>query len=985
MPITFIPFQAFVPDGGDHGPGLAVAENALPVHGSWRTLRDVGTLSSAVKGPPTGAYVHIYQQSAAVQYMRPDGDVTTSGWESTSATFYSTLDEVTADDTDFVFAPGAPSAVALTVALSNPGASAASNYILRWRYRIPVLTSSGWTAKAEVLETSTVRATDTATGSAVTGWVQRELALSGAEIASIGNLNNLRLRFTATAPGSSQAARPVSTTAAGGYLDQAGGSTNLHTRIDEAVIDDADYIEGPTLALGGSSATYACGLTTSLTDPLTHSGWQWTYRLRARNAGVQVIARLKMGSTTIKTVTHSGLSTSLATVTHNLTTGEAALITDLATLSMEFESSYPSTATSTETQYARPASDLSAGGWSPSSGATLFPMLDEAVADDGDIIFSGSSTDAGCEMALGSVTLAGASDAHVWRIRARSFPVGSVVTAKLRQGATDIRTETLALNSSSFANLDFTLTTAERAAITDPTTLRVFFRWEKESSTAGAQAQISQTYLAVPEPRRARITYAALLLPAATRVEVSWGEFQVPDATVSYRGDVATRFAGTESSLEEVTTLGFTNRSGITYGAGDRPAGWNFCSIGPHVVATNRANEVQVRLNNSGNFQDCITSSASYKPKARFCAPFRNQLLLADINLSGHDPDEFWLSDTNNIRSFDTTAPSAALYQPVRSCPGQLTGVVGGDFAVLFKRRSVHGVDHVGGATGVRIRDISSSIGAPLGRSIVSAEGMIYFWDGGSFRRTNGYDPPETIGSPILSRYMVDAAFSDAAIAPIEPASILEEDSIISSWYDPVTRLIWWAYRAADDSAGINMWRKRRCVIYSPSEDRWSTALLPEQVLCVGVSEPTLAATDLQLARGSSLFTFDGTDTSWARFTSLDTLEMTLRTKRQSIALDEAERPMAVRITEVLPVLTTKPSSSAVPNFTVTVRATEDVYFRENVQTQTYTRDKANEAGWFPHSISGAWFEFEIVMPSLPGAVVAVQGIYVRWEPRGRA
>lgn len=986
MPIEFLPFNAFVPDGGDHGPGLAMAQNALPVHGSWRPLREAATISSQGDGPVTGQFVHVFQQETAVQYMRPDGDVSTTGWEaSTGSTFYSLLDETTANDNDFAFAPNAPSAVILIVSLSNPVASSATGHVIRWRYRIPVAPTSTWTVKMELLETTTVRATDTATGTAATAWVQRSYSLSGGEMAAITDRNNLRLRFTATAPGSTQAARPTSDVSLGGWLTDGGSSSSLYATIDETSPSDTDYVESPTLSLGGSSATYVAGLGATITDPLTHAGWQWVYRYAGRNAGVELVVRLKMGSTTIKTVTHSNASTSFTTATQNLSAAEAALITDFSALKMEMQASYPTSTSSTQTQVARPDDDVTNdGAWSPTTGSFLYAMLDEAVTDDGDLIYA--TTAGTCVVSLDPVVAAGASDSHVWVVRGRKSVATAIVTTKLYCGATLIRTETISFTIAGFADHSYTLTESERTAITDWTDLRVSFFFDKDRSGAGAQAQISQTYVTVPEPRRGAISYAALTTPSASRVEVSWGEMELPDLTSSYKGDVPTVFAGTSDKLFLVEAGGWTDLSKATYATAAAPGGWNFCSIGNHVVATNRVDPVQVRLDNTGAFVDCIASSSPYNPLARYCAPFRQTLLLGDINLSGHAPDEVWWSDINDITNFAPTAPSLAGYIPIRSRPGQITALVGGDFAMVFKRRSIHALDWTGDVLiPVRVRDLSSSVGAPLGRSVVEAEGMVYFWDGLSFRRTDGYSPPERIGSEILSRYLSDASFSDEAFASVDTVSIGEEDSLVSGWYDTALGLIFWTYQAQDDAVVQGGYRKRRIVIYNPFDDRWSTALFPTQTLVSGCANPAVITADPFMSRGSSIFVFDGaTTSSWAKFSGGETTEMSFRTRRQAIAVDESDRPMAITITEVLPIFTVKPEGGTIPDVSITVSGAEDVHFQVNVQSETYTRVKARESGWYPHRVTGAWFSIEVTVPATTGTVVAFKGVYVRWEPRGR-
>lgn len=71
-------------------------------------------------------------------------------------------------------------------------------------------------------------------------------------------------------------------------------------------------------------------------------------------------------------------------------------------------------------QFARPTSDISAGGWTPSTGADLYAMLDETVADDADYIQSATTpTNDTAELALSSVTDPAVSTGHIIRIRAR--------------------------------------------------------------------------------------------------------------------------------------------------------------------------------------------------------------------------------------------------------------------------------------------------------------------------------------------------------------------------------------------------------------------------------------------------------------------------------------------------------------------------------------------------------------------------------------
>ena len=51
-------------------------------------------------------------------------------------------------------------------------------------------------------------------------------------------------------------------------------------------------------------------------------------------------------------------------------------------------------------QYARPSLDVSGGGWAPSSGVDLAPMLDETTPNDTDLIASSADPSDTCEIRL---------------------------------------------------------------------------------------------------------------------------------------------------------------------------------------------------------------------------------------------------------------------------------------------------------------------------------------------------------------------------------------------------------------------------------------------------------------------------------------------------------------------------------------------------------------------------------------------------------
>ena len=108
----------------------------------------------------------------------------------------------------------------------------------------------------------------------------------------------------------------------------------------------------------------------------------------------------------------------------------------------------------------RPAADLSAGAWVPSTGTDLYPMVDEVTPADGDYI--STSTASTCEMGLNETAYPGGA-AQVFRVRASSTSSSSLVIT-LKQGSTVIATRTQLLTAD-LTTYSYTLSSGEMALI----------------------------------------------------------------------------------------------------------------------------------------------------------------------------------------------------------------------------------------------------------------------------------------------------------------------------------------------------------------------------------------------------------------------------------------------------------------------------------------------------------------------------------------
>lgn len=160
-------------------------------------------------------------------------------------------------------------------------------------------------------------------------------------------------------------------------------------------------------------------------------------------------------------------------------------------------------------QFARPDSDVSAGSWVT---APLWQQIDESSPSDADFITgpTGLSYSA-CEIGLSNVTDPVSSSGHIARYRYRKNPLTTEtnqIRVTLLQGAAQIAQWEHTGIGTTFVQQDQTLSGAQADSITDYADLRVTF----ESKRTG------------------------LADPLNSGVDVSWDEFEVPDAPAAGPG-----------------------------------------------------------------------------------------------------------------------------------------------------------------------------------------------------------------------------------------------------------------------------------------------------------------------------------------------------------------------------------------------------------------------------------------------------------------
>ena len=141
------------------------------------------------------------------QFARPDSDITTTNWtrSSGSSDFYTYIDEVTADNGDYVQTQTTGSGLEVKLsAVTDPVSS--SSHIIRVRNWM-VGGAAGEQRTILLLQGGTTIATLITGTLARTVGTQNNITLTGAQADAITDYSDLRLRFTATTLGSGETYR----------------------------------------------------------------------------------------------------------------------------------------------------------------------------------------------------------------------------------------------------------------------------------------------------------------------------------------------------------------------------------------------------------------------------------------------------------------------------------------------------------------------------------------------------------------------------------------------------------------------------------------------------------------------------------------------------------------------------------------------------------------------------------------------------------
>jgi len=237
-------------------------------------------------------------------------------------------------------------------------------------------------------------------------------------------------------------------------------------------------------------------------------------------------------------------------------------------------------------------------------------------------------------------------------------------------------------------------------------------------------------------------------------------------------------------------------KSGMTTGITDKV---RFTQFGKTVITTNNADKLQAwTLGTSTSFADLDATA----PVAKYITVVRDFVVVANTYESGAQQQyRVRWSAINDETDWTEDVNTQSDYQDIPD-GGQIVGIRGGEFGLVFLERAISRMTYVGTPFIFQFDNISRNKGCMVAGSIAQYQGITFFLSDDGFYLCDG-QTIQPIGSEKVDRFFIeDASESDYGS--------------MSAAVDPVRKLVIWNYVAIDGN--------RKLIIYNFATKKWTYA-----------------------------------------------------------------------------------------------------------------------------------------------------------------
>ena len=286
--------------------------------------------------------------------------------------------------------------------------------------------------------------------------------------------------------------------------------------------------------------------------------------------------------------------------------------------------------------------------------------------------------------------------------------------------------------------------------------------------------------------------------------------------TVKFRGTTQL-FAGGATKLFKFNSSTL-NLDDVSKSGGYNTASWDFEQFGDVLLAANNVDKIQAwQTGTSTAFAD-LSSTA---PVARFLAIVRDFVVAANLD-NGTNPNKVQWS---NIADETDWTPGNASQSDFQLIPdgGNITGITGGEFGIIFLERSIVRMSYIGSPLFFQFDTISRNLGCKYSGTVTQYGQMAYFLSDDGFYGCDGHQVA-AIGNERVDRYFYSTVD-------------LNKADTITSAIDPIRKLVVWNYPTVSQT--------RSLLIYNWHLQKWSHAdTLADYIVSAASSGYTLEALD---------------------------------------------------------------------------------------------------------------------------------------------
>ena len=255
-------------------------------------------------------------------------------------------------------------------------------------------------------------------------------------------------------------------------------------------------------------------------------------------------------------------------------------------------------------------------------------------------------------------------------------------------------------------------------------------------------------------------------------------------------------FAAGSTKIYTVSGVGAITqvKTGMTTGTNDKV---RFTQFGKTVISTNNSQKLQAwTLGTSTSFADLAANA----PIAKYITVVRDFVVVANTYESAAQQQyRVRWSAINNETDWTEDVNTQSDYQDIPD-GGQIVGIRGGEFGLVFLERAIHRMSYVGTPFIFQFDNISRGKGCMVAGSIAQYQGITFFLSDDGFYMCDGQNITP-IGAEKIDRYFIDNA-SDSDYGSMSAA------------VDPIRKLVIWNFKT--------IYGNRNVLIYNFKTQKWT-------------------------------------------------------------------------------------------------------------------------------------------------------------------